>query len=194
MIITSDRPRGAGERVTFRPATASDIASTWAYRRLPEVTEWLPRAAPSQDAYAVAFMARPRLERTLVIEHEDRVVGDLYLHVQDAWAQAEVAEGGSAAQAEIGWVIDPAYGGRGLATDAVEALLRYCFERVGVHRVVATCHAPNEPSWRLMERVGMRRESHVRRAGLHRREGWIDGYSYAILAEEWRDRARLLRS
>lgn len=188
MILTVDTPRGAGERIAFRPATSADIDSTWAYRRLPDVSEWLPRAAPERSGYAEAFVTQPRLERTLVIEHEGSVIGDLYLHVQDAWAQAEVAEAGVAAQAEIGWVIDPAYGGRGLATEAVEALLRYCFERVGVHRVTATCHAPNVPSWRLMERVGMRRESHVRRAALHRTEGWIDGYSYAILAEEWRDR------
>lgn len=189
MNYTPDTPRGAGDRVSFRPATPADIAPTWAYRRLPEVSEWLPRAASDHDAYAEAFVTQPRLDRTLVIEHEGGVVGDLYLHVQDAWAQAEVAERGAAAQAEIGWVIDPAYGGRGLATEAVEALLRYCFVDVGVHRVVATCHAPNEPSWRLMERVGMRRECHLRRAALHRTEGWIDGYTYAVLADEWRARA-----
>lgn len=189
MIVTSDTARGAGDRVSFRPATAADISPTWAYRRLPVVSEWLPRAAPAREAYAEAFLTQPRLDRTLVIEHEGRVIGDLYLHVQDAWSQAEVADQGARTQAEIGWVIDPAYGGRGLATDAVMALLRYCFDRVGVHRVVAACHAPNVPSWRLMERVGMRRESHVSRAALHRTEGWIDGYGYAILADEWRQRS-----
>lgn len=189
MILTSDIARGAGDRVSFRPATAADIAPTWAYRRLPEVSEWLPRAAPIMEAYAEAFLTQPRLDRTLVIEHEGCVIGDLYLHVQDGWAQAEVADQGARTQAEIGWVIDPAYGGRGLATEAVVALLRYCFGPLDVRRVVATCHAPNVPSWRLMERVGMRRECELRRAALHRTAGWIDGFTYAILAEEWHERS-----
>ena len=179
-------PHGSGPRISFRPATAADIEPTWAYRRLPEVSQWLPRTAPDLVAYAEAFVAQPRLERTLVVEHDGRIIGDLYLHVRDAWAQAEVAERGAGAEAEIGWVIDPAHGGRALATEAVQALLGYCFVTVGVHRVVATCHAPNRPSWRLMERVGMRRESHQVRAALHRTEGWIDGYTYALLGEEWR--------
>ena len=32
----------------------------------------------------------------------------------------------------------------------------------------------------------MRREYHSRRDGLHRTRGWLDGFEYAILADEWR--------
>ena len=52
--------------------------------------------------------------------------------------------------------------------------------------MTAGCFAANEQSWRLMERLGMRRESHSLRDGLHRTRGWLDGYEYALLAEEWR--------
>ena len=48
------------------------------------------------------------------------------------------------------------------------------------------CFAANEPSWRLMERVGMRREAHNVKDSLHRDHGWQDGYVYALLADEWR--------
>jgi RimJ/RimL family protein N-acetyltransferase len=63
--------------------------------------------------------------------------------------------------------------------------LRVCFEDLGVHRVVAGCFVDNEASWRLMERIGMRRESHTVRDGLHRSGQWLDGYTYALLADEW---------
>lgn len=174
--------------IALRPAGPADVEPTWVYRQRADVTEWLPSAAPDLETYARAFVSSPRLERTLVVEIDGRVVGDLYLHVHDAWAQAEVADAGGGAEAEIGWVIDPAVGGRGWATAAVDVLLRHCFDDLLVHRVVARCHTANERSWRLMERVGMRREAHLRRAALHRTEGWIDGYTYALLAEEWRDR------
>ena len=40
-------------------------------------------------------------------------------------------------------------------------------------------------SWRLMERVGMRRESHFVRGSLHRSGEWLDKLAYALLADEW---------
>src|SRR5436190_1745732 len=74
-------------------------------------------------------------------------------------------------------------------TEAVDALLAICFEQLGLRRVVAGCFADNEASWRLAERVGMRRESHKVRDSLHRERGWLDGFEYALLAEEWAARA-----
>jgi RimJ/RimL family protein N-acetyltransferase len=175
----------ATERVTIRPATAADTAPTWRYRRLPAVFEWLPRAATTFEGYGAAFVESPRLERTLIVEHHETVVGDLYLHLQDAWTQAEVAADGASTVAEVGWVLDPAHGGRGLATEAVAALVQACFVQLGVRRVRASCIADNTPSWRLMERLGMRREGHGLEESLHRTKGWLDGYHYAVLAAEW---------
>jgi RimJ/RimL family protein N-acetyltransferase len=37
-----------------------------------------------------------------------------------------------------------------------------------------------------MERLGMRREAHTVSDSLHRSGRWLDGYGYALLAEEWR--------
>ena len=171
--------------LSVRPAAPDDVDATWAYRRLPDVGEWLPRAAATRDDYAAAFMDPVRLERTLVVERDGALVGDLYLHVQAAWAQAEVADRGRAAVAEIGWVIDPAHGGRGLATEAVWSLADFCFTELGVHRVQASCFADNVASWRLMERIGMHREGHTRGNALHRTRGWLDGYHYALLEQDW---------
>jgi hypothetical protein len=54
--------------------------------------------------------------------------------------------------------------------------------------VKALCYADNEPSWRLMERLGMRREEYAVQDSLHRTKGWLDGMTYAVLADEWRAR------
>jgi RimJ/RimL family protein N-acetyltransferase len=64
-------------------------------------------------------------------------------------------------------------------------MLGICFSGLGLRRVVANCFADNTPSWRLMERLGMRRESHAVAESLHRSGRWLDGYSYALLADEW---------
>lgn len=173
-------------RLTLRPATSDDVGATWRIRRQPEVGRWITRAPTDVEEYAATFRDPERLALTLVYELDGTVVGDLMLRIEDAWAQVEVAEEAQGVQAELGWTLDPALGGHGYATEAVAELLRLCFEELGLRRVVASCFADNTPSWRLMERLGMRREQVAVRESLHRELGWVDGLGYALLADEWR--------
>jgi RimJ/RimL family protein N-acetyltransferase len=175
------------ERLVIRMATPDDVEPTWQFRRLPAVPEWLTVLPTDRADYAAKFLDTERLTRTLLLERDGVVVGDMMLFVKDAWAQAEVADRAVGVQAELGWVITPAQAGQGLATEAAGAALRICFQQLGLRRVFAQCFAANVPSWRVMEKVGMRREQHTVRESLHRSGEWLDGLMYAILAEEWRD-------
>jgi RimJ/RimL family protein N-acetyltransferase len=176
------------DRLVIRPAVADDLDRTWEIRQLPAVSEWLGHDFSDRDRYAERFLDPGRLAATLVIELDGRVIGDLMLLVESPWAQSDVADQAKDVQAMLGWTLDPAYSGRGYATEAAAELLRICFEDLGLRRVRALCFADNEPSWRLMERLGMRREEYAVRDSLHRTRGWLDGMAYALLAEEWRDR------
>jgi RimJ/RimL family protein N-acetyltransferase len=171
------------ERLSLRPAEQRDARPTFAFRQLPEVSEWMTTHATDPDAWEAGFSER--LGNTLVIEKDGVVIGDLMLQVQDPWSQAEVREQAKGSLVEIGYVLDPAYAGRGYATEAVREELRLSFEELGVRRVIAQCFADNESSWRLMERVGMRREQHTKQDSLHRSGQWLDGMMYAILRDEW---------
>lgn len=173
------------DRLLLRRGTAEDVEPTWRYRRLPEIHEWLSAAAATRESYAALFLRADRLPCTLIVELDGVVIGELMLKVEDGWAQAEVADRAAGAQAELGWAFDPAYGGRGYATEAVRGAIDLCFGPLGLRRVHADCFSDNAPSWRLMERLGMRRELHAVKESLHRSRGWLDAYSYAVLAEEW---------
>ena len=178
-------------RLALRPATLDDLPAIGAYRRIPGVSTWLPTSPATAEDHVAHISAKPeRLAKTLVVELDDAVIGDLYLSVEDAWGQAEVAENARNTQAEVGWCLDPAHQGKGYATEAVAGLLRVCFEDLGLRRVVALSFADNTASWRLMERLGMRREVYNVRDSLHRSGAWLDGVGYALLAEEWRERNR----
>jgi RimJ/RimL family protein N-acetyltransferase len=176
------------DRLTIRPATADDLDTTWSFRGRADVSRWLTRAPASLEEHRRQLGGADSLARTLVVERDGEVIGDLMLRVEDAWGQAEVEEQAKGVQAELGWVFHPDHGGRGYATEALRELFRLCFDVLGLRRVTAYCFAANEASWRLMERVGMRRESHTVRDSLHRSEGWLDGLGYALLADEWRGR------
>ena len=172
------------ERLSLRPAELRDALPTFTIRSQPEVAHWLTNLPTDPATWAEGF--GERLASTLIVEKDGVVIGDLYLNVQDPWSQAEVREQAAGTVVEIGYVLDPAYVGKGYATEAVREELRICFEEVGVRRVIAQCFADNEPSWRLMERVGMRREQHTKQDSLHRNGEWLDGMMYALLADEWR--------
>jgi RimJ/RimL family protein N-acetyltransferase len=175
-------------RLVIRPAVAADEDAIWSYRQLEGTSTWLNTQHRDRASFHAWFQDPAEREGTLVIEHGGVVIGNLLVRVEDAWSQTEVREQAAGTQAEIGWVLHPDHVGHGYATEAVRELLRVCFEIIGLRRVVAGCFAGNTASWHLMERVGMRREQHAVRDALHRSGEWMDGYGYALLAEEWRAR------
>jgi len=174
------------DRLVFRPATPHDLEALGRIQNLPEVAYWLPSAAGTQADYLVRMGAAGLLPRTLVVELDGVVIGELYLHVAAGWAQVEVADRAVDTEAEIGWALNPAHQGHGYATEAATELVRICFEELDVRRVTATAFADNHPSLRIMERLGMRCETRGVRTTLHRERGWVDSTVYALLADEWR--------
>jgi len=60
---------------------------------------------------------------------------------------------------ELGYVFNPALGGRGYATEAANVMLRLGFEGLGLHRIVARIDERNESSVKLARRLGMRQEA-----------------------------------
>lgn len=179
------------DRLVLRRAVPADAEATWAFRGLAEVSEWTGGGTASLEEWRGKVHYGTDEDVTLLICLPDgTVIGDLMVIVRDAWAQREVADAAKDLEAELGWTLHPSYGRQGYATEAITALIELCFTGLGVRRIVAECFAANEPSWRLMERVGMRREAHSVRDSLHRSRGWLDGFTYALLREEWEPTSR----
>ncbi|KQZ23535.1 GNAT family N-acetyltransferase [Microbacterium sp. Root553] len=178
------------ERLQIRQMTASDIDAMWKWRQLPEVNRWLGLAPDTIEAFRERYLDPDRLASMHIVElveenGEATPIGDIMIRIGDGWGQLEVADRVKSVEAELGWVLDPGYTGRGYATEAIRAVIDVCFGPLGLRRVHAGCFAYNEPSWRLMERLGMRREEFSRKTALHRSGEWLDGMNYGILAEEW---------
>ncbi|KAB2334558.1 GNAT family N-acetyltransferase [Cytobacillus depressus] len=85
---------------------------------------------------------------------------------------------------EIGWVFNPDYQNKGYASEAAKAMLKFGFEKMKLHRIVATCQPENTPSYRVMEKIGMRREGYFKKC-IPKGNEWWDEYYYAILEQEW---------
>ena len=88
---------------------------------------------------------------------------------------------------ELSYWLLPEYHGEGYGTEAVSLLVEYCFETFDAPGLYAQAFADNEPSWKLLERLGFEREGRLREdrfvRGDHR-----DTVHYGLLREEWRGR------
>jgi [ribosomal protein S5]-alanine N-acetyltransferase len=85
---------------------------------------------------------------------------------------------------EIGWTVHRQDWGKGIATEAAQAVMAYAFKQLNSHRVVAFCNAENIASARVMQKLGMRREGLLRET-LWLNQTWCDEWVYAILERDY---------
>ena len=89
---------------------------------------------------------------------------------------------------EVGYIVNKRYQRQDYAAEALSAVIARAF-REGAHRIYAECDPRNVPSWKLLEKVGLRREAHFRQNIWFRRDEngaplWKDTLVYAILDSE----------
>jgi len=174
-------------RLTLRPFSPADLDDLYAYQSRPEVARYLhwdardraqARAALEQQCRETRLEAEGDWLTFAVVWREcGRVIGETGLKLASRRHR----------QGETGFVFNPDYQGRGLASEAAAAMLTLAFDGLGWHRVIGNCDARNHPSARLMERLGMRREAHFVQNMMVKGE-WTDELVYAILHHEWKSR------
>jgi RimJ/RimL family protein N-acetyltransferase len=173
------------ERLRLRPFRADDLEAFAAYRSDPEVARYQAWDVPYSMAAAEAFLrSQQGLElgrpgEWLQLAIVDRETGELYGDCAVRVATDQPAT------AELGVTLAPASQGRGLATEAVRAVVTELFERLGVHRVFAEADERNGSVRRLLERLGFRCEARLVDADWFKGE-WSTLLVYAVLEREWR--------
>lgn len=183
-MLTPDYPVQT-ERLDLRPFQAGDLAAFHSYWSRPDVHRYL-YSQPSADEDETRVVLAKKLERKALREPGDaldlavvvRDTGQLVGHVLLAWTSSEHRQG------EIGYVFHPLFHSRGYATEASREMLRLGFAELGLHRIVGRMDARNTGSAKVMERLGMRREAHLRENEWVKGE-WTDEVIYAILAREF---------
>jgi RimJ/RimL family protein N-acetyltransferase len=173
------------ERLVLREFREDDLATMLDYWRDPLYQRYNREFADMErfvgelvEGFIAAQAEEPRRKRQLVIQRkaEDRMIGNVGIRVNDS----ELGE------ANIGYELNPRDWGQGYATEAAGAILRFGFKKLRLHRVWAECVVDNAGSWRVMEKLGMRREAHFHEHQWFRGRWW-DTYIYAVLANEWND-------
>jgi RimJ/RimL family protein N-acetyltransferase len=172
------------ERRLLLPYRENDLDALYSIRSRADVMRFLYEEPLSRDEARANMMERigqDALRREgdelkLAMEHRD--TGAMIGGVNLTWSSVIHKQG------EIGFMQHPDQWGRGYAREAVLAVLRLGFEGFGLHRIYGRCDGRNAASARLMERLGMRREAHLRENEFVKGE-WTDELVFAMLASEW---------
>ncbi len=171
------------ERLILRDFVEADWPALHAVESRPEVARYQgfsPRTEEESRAYVmgsiVSARERPRqtYDLAVVLTSEAELIGRVGLSVTDA----EIGE------AVLWYTLHPDRWGQGYMTEAARGLIGFGFGELWLHRIWADCDPANIASWRVLEKLGMRREGHLVENARIKGE-WVDSYIYAILEREW---------
>lgn len=167
-------------RMVFRPLMKSDLVAMYKLSSIPEVEQYNTLGIPKDISVTKAIL-KERLR-----ENKAESIGNLTLTVEQKGTNTFMGLFGislgrpTQQKAEIWYKFHPDFWGKGLATEAVNCMLDYCFEELNLHRVEAGCAVENIASIRVLEKVGMLREGRARQS-LALPSGWSDSYEYGLL-------------
>lgn len=170
------------ERLRLRHFQESDLAAFLAYRNDPEVARYQgwESTTPEQGEEFIAEMRTSEpgtpenwFQFALALKIDDQLIGDIGLRIQD-----------NGRQGMVGYTLTRNAQGQGYMTEALIAVVELAFQQFNLHRIIALVDPLNTASWKLLERIGFRREGHFVEHWWNKGR-WVDDYQYAMLQSEW---------
>ena len=171
------------QRLEIRELTLDDYASVHEYAKDPVVIRhmlWGPNSQQETLEYLHNAInnqfERPRssYELAVVLRDSQSLIGGCGIYLSEHKNKV----------GEIGYCFNKNYWGKGYASEASRAMLDFGFNSLKLHRIYATCDPANIGSAKVLEKIGMKREGHLREH-LWQRDRWRDSFLYAILEHEF---------
>jgi RimJ/RimL family protein N-acetyltransferase len=166
------------QRLVLGQWSESDIPELVPLIGTPEVAATTLRIPhPYREEHAREFLSsiakENELRLSVRLRSDGRLCGGVGLHPNSAHQHAE-----------LGYWFGVPFWGNGYATEAAQAVVRYGFEHIKLHRIFASHFDGNLASTRVLQKLGMQREGCMRQHILKWGK-FIDLQIYAILREEF---------
>ncbi len=171
------------ERLRLRQLRADDAEAIFAILSDEAVTRYIgfephqsledsrQNIEQAHDRYA----RREAIRWGVTLKGEDRVIGSCSFH----------HFGPGYHRAEVGYDLHRAYWGKGIASEAVTAVLTYGFATLDLHRIEAIIDIANDASKNLLLKLGFQYEGNLRQRYPFR-DRFEDEHYFGLLKHEWR--------
>ncbi|HOI29253.1 MAG TPA: GNAT family protein [Melioribacteraceae bacterium] len=174
-------PRLETDRLILRGFSPNDKYDIFEYASVPSVTQYLPwefhKSLDDTEAFlklsAEMFASQDNIDFAVELKSEKKVIGGISIR---KWNDKNRC-------ADIGYVLSPKYWNRGIITEAIKRVIRFGFEVLNANRIEAHCDEENIPSFRAMEKAGMRYEGTLKDK-VFLKGKFINIKFYSILKEE----------
>jgi RimJ/RimL family protein N-acetyltransferase len=174
-------------RLRLRPLERTDITAFSTYRSDPNIARYQGWEAPYTVGQAEKFIDDMQVvtpgeigqwfQLGLELKSTADLIGDVAFQVLKSNRKT----------AEIGMTLAAAFHGSGYGVEGVTELVRFLFDDLQMHRVIANCDPENHSAYRLLEKVGFRREGSFLES-LWYKGYWASEYWYAMLEREWKEK------
>ncbi|WP_027109217.1 GNAT family N-acetyltransferase [Lacticigenium naphthae] len=166
------------ERLLLRPVTMEDAEAMFEYASDEETAYYVfekhGTLADTKDAIAHHFMQHPLGKYGIELKSENKLIGTIEIRLK-----------GKHHRGELGYVMNPGYQRKGYVTEAAAAIVRVGFEEFGLERIYAMFDDRNEPSKKVLERIGMQHEGVMRHVEKWKQGEWANDVYYSILKDEY---------
>lgn len=180
--VFSHLPELKTKRLILRKMLVADTADMYDYACRQDVTKYLTWNPHPDRAYTKQYLqylgSRYAVgmfyDWAVIYEPDHKMVGTCGFTSFNC----------SSDSAEVGYVLNPDYWGKGIAVEALLRVLQFGFEELKLHRIEAKFIEENKPSLRVMEKVGMTFEG-ICREGMLIKGKYVNVGTCSILRSEW---------
>lgn len=150
------------DRLILRPWRESDLSDLYEYAKVDGVGQmagWNPHKSMEESKFILDLFIREKKTLALELKENGKVIGSIGLEeIEDELDRPEQMG------REIGYVLSKTYWGRGLMSEAVNAVIDYCFSKLKLDWLTCGHFIWNHQSRRVVEKCGFQYVKNVIRS------------------------------
>ncbi|MCQ6957894.1 GNAT family N-acetyltransferase [Mucilaginibacter aquariorum] len=174
-------PQLFSPRLKLRAVTNNDAAEIYAMRSNEEVMKYIDRPLPASVTEVDEWINKVDLLQqknesilwAITLQDSDTLIGTI-----GYWRMLPEHY-----RAEIGYMLNPAYQGKGLMSEALNMVIQYGFNNIGLHSIEANANPANQASIKLLEKTGFVREGYFKE-NYYFNGNFLDSAIYSLICSK----------
>lgn len=166
------------ERLILREVTHADVKEVFYFRSDKEIMKYIPRPLAQTEKDALdhidkmqeAVQNKDGINWGITLKGDDRILGIAGLYRINK----------ACFRAEIGYLLDPKFHGKGIISETVQKIVQYGFESCNFHTITAIIDPANHASEKVLQRANFQKEAHFKEDFYFNGE-FLDSVHYSII-------------